>query len=1265
MKLKKLITAMLVVVIFTLQFSFVQFNNKVYASQQEAESQNSEKFHYKQLTQEAKNIYNAMYEMYQEGILKTGTQTYDLAEHGYFTQEELQQYANGSKALTTAMDAARYAFYADYPEIFYVNFQKLRIRVTKDAQNKYHANLGSGSLKDYYLDGFTSKEQVEEAVTEFNERVEEIANGAKNLQIEEGKNREAEQIKYVHNEIINNTSYRLESDCTPGNEEFIATPYGALVKKQAVCEGYARALKAVLDKVGITCILVQGTHQNDDSAAIPHMWNYVQIETETNARSRSVEKVWYAVDATMDDPFLRTHVLHPEEMQPGDDIVEGFENTKYCLVGANTMKNEHLAIETVEAAGNYEFKYPELSYEDHGTATAVKTEGLVVKYKEDGTQTEEYTAGDYYISYNGKGYIEAAKEGKYIMMKSHYYKPADGTWQISPWAYFIPDVYAGGFKDNGDYIYVSIANSEYVEIAVTTLAPGDYESDPKYLAYQGDESDIVAQTGKMYNPSGTFKARPYIKEQSPEPTATLDVGKYHVRVVYDDDLLLAEGATEAGYKITSTGPTGAEKTKITNFNFDGKRKIEFDIEFSKMYADDNVMYKIYITGLVGKNSGKTPYEISYGANNPILCNFRMNQARNWEVFARPSLIESEDLSMNGWQTSDGESVSDKLKSRIALVTTRTTTQEKEAMNNLMQNEVGSKEIVKSETYNISLNVCKQYVVKTGHRLKLSLGFPEGYGPEDAGVTFKAYHFKRNDKNEVIGVEEIPCVVTPYGLVVTCDSFSPFAVAVVEKDGTEDSKKYAVASSSEGGVINGADRDNGNIFGLSENEERTISVQANEGYQIETVTIAGEEVDMTQVENKDKMDITVSYNDLKEGNGIINATFTAKSVIQEEEQKGQTVVVQQAVPVEIKMPKTELVATINKEVKLTPTVTETEGSQTYQWFKDGVALAGQTSKTLSIIPTSVEDSGAYTLKVTTLTQTSATQEVTSEPCNIIVKAFEIAITPTDPTANLQKLEPGSEFEVDVEMNNLKNIEDGLISLTGQLEYDTNILERKEIVGQGGWNLTNNDFNEQNFKFVIDSDKLVTEQGDIFKIKFKVKDTITQEVESTIKLKGISASGGNGLVVAEDAELKIGITMPEEEEEEKITSEKYVINDEDKDISRIAPKTTVAQFKSNVTTKQNIVILDKEGNQLTDNDVIGTGMTIKVGKTLQYTLVVTGDIDGTKVVDINDLARIKLHLIDHTKLQGIELKAADVDNDGEITINDVAQVKLVIIGLFEIE
>ena len=1263
MKVKKLITGMLLIAIFITQINIIPFNNSVYAQ----ETENNEKFHYQQLDNTAKKIYNGICEMYEQGILKTGTESFDLAKDDkYVTQEQLESYMKGNNELKVAMNAARYAFYADYPEVFYIQIQKLNLRVTKDAQNRYHANIGSGSLKNYYVDGFTSKEQVEEEILAFNDIVNQIVEEVKNLKVEEGKELVTEQIKYIHNKIIHNTSYRLESDCTEGNEGFLGTPYGALVKKQAVCEGYARALKIILDKIGINNILVQGTHQSDGAAAVPHMWNYVQIEKQTNARS--TEKVWYAIDATLDDPFLRDTTVDTTlpEWGPGDDIVEGFENTRYCLVGTETMNKEHVAIETVEAAGNYVFRYPELSVEDYGIDNVTNINGLLVKYKQDGTETEEYKAGDYYISYNGKGYDEAVKEGKYILMKSYYYKPGDDEWIISPWAYFLPDVYAGGFKDYGDHIYLTLPNSEYVEFAVTTLAPGDYINNPKYLSYQGDESDFVAKSEKLYNPSGTYKGKPYIKTQTPKATEALSVGPtYHVDVTYTDDLVFENGVTEVGYRMESSGATGAEKSEITNFKFDGKNRITFDLKFSEMYADDGANYRIYVTGLVGKNSGKAPLEISYGSYNIIACSFSMNKAKNWEVFARPTLLENEDLSLNDWKTSDGEAVSDKLKSRIALVATRTTQAEKETMNDLIEDKLPNQEIVTSETYNISLNVCKKYVVKTGHRLRLSLGFPAGYGPEDAGVTFKAYHFIRNDKGEVIDVEEIPCVVTQYGLVVTCDSFSPFAIAVLENDGTQvPQDKTVIVSDTEGGIITGANREEGNIITLKENESETLNIKADEGYEIESITVCGEVKDMAQVENKEETSINVNYGDVKDGNCIIDVKFVAKTVLQVEESKGEIVVEPEVTPATATIPN-EKMASLNNTLTINSNVEETEGIVTYQWYKDGTRLEGKTNKVLTIENVKETDAGEYVLKVTT-TLGTVSKETSSNICVVTVRGFVTSITSENETVDLQKIEPGQEFELNFNIDTFKNIGQGLVSLTGQLEYDTNILEKISITGQNGWESDKNSFNEENFKFVIDNEDYVTEAGAIFKVKFKVKDTITENTSTTVKIKGITASGGYGVIISNDSEIEIGVQIKEEiEEKEEIKSEKYDINEQEKDISRIVPETTVAQFKQNVTTKQTLVFIDKEGNTLSDASVLGTGMKVKVGKTLEYTIIVTGDTDGDAQITVNDLADLKLHLIEQELLTGISLKAANIDGDNQITVNDVAQIKLVLIGLFEIK
>ncbi len=1252
MKLKKLLVIFLLTVLLVSQFSWLSISNFSYAIEALDNTQVNGNFHYEQLEPDAKKIYEGIYNMYVQGILETGTQDYDLVANGQFSEDQIKEYENSK--LVSAMNAARYAFYADYPEVFYVNFQCLTVRTTKDANENYHAYIGSGRYANYYVPGFNNVDETKQAISEFEAKVNEIVEKANNIQVE--KNKTVEQIKFVHNEIINNTGYRLESDCTEGFEGFLGTPYGALVKNQAVCEGYARALKVVLDRLQINCILVQGTHQYEGSAAVPHMWNYVEIEKETNART--VEKVWYAIDATLDDPFLRNTNIDTTdpEFVPGSDIYEGFENTRYCMVGTETMGQEHIAIETVEAAGNYTFRYPTLNIEDYGIDCVTNNNGLVVKFKQDGTETQEYRAGDFFISYNNKGYAEAAKEGKYILIKYHEYRPGDDIWLEGNWGYMNPELYApGGFNDNGDHIYISVPNSEYMEFAVTTLEPSEGIAG---FTYQGDESDFVARSGKLYNPSGIYKAPPYIKYQTPVATTTLEVGPtYHVDVTYDDDLVLAEGATEPGYRMESTGATGAAKSTITNFKFDGKNRVTFDLKFSEMFADDDALYRIYLTGLVGKNSGKEPNYISYGATHTIACSTRMNAAKNWEVFAKPTLLENEDLSMNGWQTSDGKPVSEKLRSRIALVTTRTTQAEKESMNNLMEEQLGNQELITSETYNISLNVCKKYVVKTGHRLRLSLGFPAGYGPEDAGVTFKAYHFITNDAGEVTGVEEIPCVVTQYGLIVTCDSFSPFAIAVTENDGTAVQEKAVIVSATEGGVIDGAGRDEGNILTLSEGESTTLNIVPNEGYEIESVNVFGEMIEIT---DKNNMNITINYDDVKDGNCIVEASFVAKVVVQKEEARQEVPVQPVAVPAEITMPLANIDISANEKLTIAPVVTETPGIQTYQWYKNGEKLEGKVNKVLEIENATENDSGEYVLKVTTTVET-VSAEVESTVCTVTVtpevsEGFEVTIVNRNAD---QQLHPGDEFTVNVGIDNVNNIENGLVSIAGKLSYDENVLERVSINQLNGWDITGG-FNTSNFKFVVDTDRYVTQGENIFLIRFKVKEDIelTETLNTVFSITNIEGSNGIKDFSANDARLEIAIEKPKEPD--RISSEKYEIGESL--ITNILPNTTVEMFKANVDTNTDLVFTDKDGNTLAEDSLVGTGTILKVGTTFEFTLVVRGDIDGNGKIGPTDLAKLKLHYIEKTPLtEEIELKAADVDGNGSITLTDLSQMKLIIVDL----
>lgn len=278
-------------------------------------------------------------------------------------------------------------------------------------------------------------------------------------------------------------------------------------------------------------------------------------------------------------------------------------------------------------------------------------------------------------------------------------------------------------------------------------------------------------------------------------------------------------------------------------------------------------------------------------------------------------------------------------------------------------------------------------------------------------------------------------------------------------------------------------------------------------------------------------------------------------------------------------------------------------------------------------------------------------------------FNFIIEAADTNIDLANLHKGSTFDINVKISNMHDVDKGILVIGGTLQYDRNIFEeitRADITGHNGWKITANGFNKTEGIFLAENDERINSDGNFLTIRFKVKNSINVPITTKISMIDTTSSSGNGLIVVNKVELPIGIV----EEKEEITSDVYRIKDEY--ISRILPGTTVEKFKSKVTTNQEMVFTDKAGNTLSNTSLLTTGVKVKVGKTLQYTLVVMGDIDGEidsqgRVISENDLAKIKLHYIKHTLLQGVELMAADYDDDnGKITVNDIAIIKLIILG-----
>ena len=273
----------------------------------------------------------------------------------------------------------------------------------------------------------------------------------------------------------------------------------------------------------------------------------------------------------------------------------------------------------------------------------------------------------------------------------------------------------------------------------------------------------------------------------------------------------------------------------------------------------------------------------------------------------------------------------------------------------------------------------------------------------------------------------------------------------------------------------------------------------------------------------------------------------------------------------------------------------------------------------------------------------------------------------------ELEGGQEVTITLRFDEYQEIKNGINAYKATLEYNKDIFEE---IKQSDLQCLNNweklQYNQATGEFVAIKRSGSKAPEDVLSITLRTK----QEVEATttdIKFKDIVTSEGEKDINIAETKATINIIKdqtekPEEPKQEKITSDKYTITQSY--IERILPNTSVAQFKENVTlenvtTEPQIVFTDHEGRPLAEDEMITTGTQIKVGKTLQYTLVVIGDIDSDGKITINDLAKLKLHLIDKQILEGTKLKPADVDNDGNITINDLAQMKMILIDLLKLE
>ncbi|MDE6189623.1 MAG: hypothetical protein K2G37_05000 [Clostridia bacterium] len=842
---------------------------------------NTYNYFYNQITNDpiAERFYKAFETLYANGEFKDGKLQYDLIANGVATEDEVKAYVNGgdNNRLAKSYGIGRDAFYMDHPDLFYIDVFSTSITAGMQ-KGKYVAYLDSSRVVSLYTgSSINSKSKVNKAIDEYENKISSIVAEANKL------DSVVEKIEYVNDYICKNNTYGFGIEVKDGRNvdtpkaDYIYTSYGALVNKESVCEGYAKSFKAVMDRLGIPCVCVQG-YAGDHEKMNPHMWNYVQVEG-----------MWYAVDVT----YNASNTGNP-----------------YMLLGNDAMVEDHVEDGVVSSSG-YELRYPALKPYNYGSDEDKNGMAVVGSY----TQTDNMgTILEISVSYKGKGARVLQEEGKYLAYSFSRRDYGNNKIVWTEWTNIVAVNEALGTEyytitDTETKMQLS-AGVEHVKFALFDYAPD----------IDGNSLGIISPTGDaivMYNPENLTEEHFVCKESSPYRNEGFDsynpapsalsitpsnTGRlkynqtYEVELVYDEKLEL-----DAGFTVDTIGmdleaslgnSTINQYTKIENFAWDGDKTITFTLTPSQMYIHVGAFYYFTPKGLVGAISKKVPNPVTYSfQGKTVVCSKVFNDGRLYMLmYGAPSLIDNTDVSITDFKDENGNYFAESQRSQLLLVASKKSGEEEQDMVDTLKEETGivDSDIVTSSSYEIDLQLCGcVQTVPNGSYMQVSFGFPEGYDPDDKDTTYKIYHYKHDDKGNIIGVEEIPLIITQYGLIARVTSFSPFTIVQIKNTSvavTESATAnvYAYVNGGTGGKITS---DGKSASGISQVSDTIVyNITPDKGYTTACVLLNGKIVDAKKYSDGK---LTLSKSELESSN-MLEVRFMSQEIANDYARKGMSI-----------------------------------------------------------------------------------------------------------------------------------------------------------------------------------------------------------------------------------------------------------------------------------------------------------------------------------------------------------------------------------------
>lgn len=782
-----------------------------------------------------------------------------------------EAYAGGSDALIRSFGAAVDSFRYDHTEFFYVDWDMLSVNVGR-RNGQYVVNIGSGRTDSYLRD---KNADIAAQIGAYNTALDAMV---ADVQEKAGPGATIKDVAKAANDAVCKAVTYDFCDDSNGNatadSKYIRTAYGALVNGRAVCEGYSRLYKAVLDELGVECELVSGYFLDGESFE-PHMWNYVQDEAGR----------WYAVDVTMNDGH---------RLQAG-----GVETTfeKYFWQTEELFAIDHIEDKRVSSV-EYEMPYPELYRAWKELTNSGRFECKPTTYE---------GSPAFSLSFDGKSADELKDEGLYMAVRTATTNTGTVIW--SPWqsVHEYNRLIENSVPSVGHETYFRLQSKSMAALEVGVF---DIPEDVKYseFAYTYSEEAVMTHLVEMVsveNPGhdADYIAPAYVSQTTPEELfqRRQDITQtQHVELVYSDQLReIGDGFTltwdVSSYNNRDLSLEAVQKNaKLENVQFDGDRTISFDFTPSRAYNHNMIFYHFTphnIVNVVADDKDGVAlrdFSIMYEYKDSIACCKIYNDGRLYvNSYAQPSIAMNGDLSTTGWTYRDADGstkqVSESQRSQMALVVTRP--HNSEELVSAVTGQVGSAAaIAQSTTYEIDLNICgKILTIPNGSYMRLNLGIPDEFAGlvDKENIKFKLYHFKRDDTTgelDYTNPEEIECVLTPYGIIAEVNSFSPYVLVAVDnsklpEEEQDTSKGIAQVCSGHGGKV-----ESDKTGTLNEGQSITYTLMPDAGYEVEFVRLNGAAI--TPVGGT----VALTYDELQ-SNNTLEVGFVATSVREAEEKDG--------------------------------------------------------------------------------------------------------------------------------------------------------------------------------------------------------------------------------------------------------------------------------------------------------------------------------------------------------------------------------------------